>query len=176
MKHTALGYALIGLVQEDPRSGYALRKVFEDTPMGTFSSSPGSIYPALKKLVQAGTLEQKPRAQGGKTVFHITPKGQREMQAWLETPVTQAEVASSIDLALLRFAFLQTQTNLQITHRFLASFEVAIRSHIDELQAYLSSAESAGLSRHARLAVENGLRGYQAHLDWAIHAAKVFQL
>ena len=51
MKHTALGYALIGLVQEDPRSGYALRKVFEDTPMGAFSSSPGSIYPALKKLV-----------------------------------------------------------------------------------------------------------------------------
>jgi DNA-binding PadR family transcriptional regulator len=47
---TTLGYALLGLIRAEPRTGYALRMVFETTPMGSYSSSPGSIYPALKSL------------------------------------------------------------------------------------------------------------------------------
>ena len=31
---TPLNYALLGLVRMQPRSGYALRKVFETTPLG----------------------------------------------------------------------------------------------------------------------------------------------
>ena len=42
--------ALLGLLHGEARSGYALRKVFQDTPMLHFSDSPGSIYPALKRL------------------------------------------------------------------------------------------------------------------------------
>src|ERR1019366_772892 len=45
-----LGYALMGLLHQKARSGYELRKVFATTPIGTFSDSPGSIYPALARL------------------------------------------------------------------------------------------------------------------------------
>ena len=45
-----LGYALLGLLHQKPSSGYALRRVFATTPMGTFSDSPGAIYPALGRL------------------------------------------------------------------------------------------------------------------------------
>lgn len=174
MPYSSLGYALIGLVQEEPRSGYALRKVFETTPMGTFSSSPGSIYPALKKLVKAGVLEHRPLASGGKKLFHITQQGVREMKAWLIAPVTAEEVAGSIDLALLRFAFLQNIEEIEATRNFLASFKAAVRDQIETLQAFLSSPESNELSRHGRLAVENGLRGFQAQLEWATDAAREF--
>lgn len=174
MPYSSLGYALIGLVQEEPRSGYALRKVFENTPMGTFSSSPGSIYPALKKLVKAGVLEHRPLASGGKKLFHITPQGAREMKAWLLVPVTKEEVAKSVDLALLRFAFLQNIGDIEATLKFLASFETAIHAQIETLEAYLSSPESNELSRHGRLAVENGLRGFKAHLKWVTDAAQEF--
>lgn len=175
MQHTALGYALIGLVQEEPRTGYALRKVFETTPMGTFSSSPGSIYPALKKLVQAGMIEQRLPEVGSKKRFHITPDGEREMKSWLIAPVTTVEVANSVDVALLRFAFLQNVKSTVATRRFLKSFQSAVREQIDTLETYLSGPASVSLSRHGRLAVENGLLGYKAHLEWAIHAAKEFE-
>ena len=79
MTLTALTYALLGLVRATPRTGYALRKVFEDTPMGSFSSSPGSIYPALDKLVRAELLERRPPATGGKPLFHITPEGEAHL-------------------------------------------------------------------------------------------------
>lgn len=174
MPHSSLGYALIGLVQEEPRSGYALRKVFETTPMGTFSSSPGSIYPALKKLVKAGVLEQRPLPSNGKKLFHITQQGAREMKEWLIAPVTAEEVAGSIDLALLRFAFLQNIEEIEATRNFLVSFKAAVRDQIETLETYLSSPESNELSRHGRLAVENGLLGFNAHLKWATDAAQEF--
>jgi len=44
-----LELALLGLVLREQRSGYALRKVFAETALGGNSSSPGAIYPALKR-------------------------------------------------------------------------------------------------------------------------------
>jgi len=40
---SVLGYALLGLLQQQDRSGYDLRKIFSTTPMKSFSDSPGSI-------------------------------------------------------------------------------------------------------------------------------------
>jgi DNA-binding PadR family transcriptional regulator len=45
-----LGYALLGLIHQKPSSGYDLRKTFTETAMGSFSNSPGAIYPALARL------------------------------------------------------------------------------------------------------------------------------
>ena len=53
---STLGFALLGLLQQQPRSGYALRRVFATTPMGHYSSSPGAIYPALRRLEQQGLV------------------------------------------------------------------------------------------------------------------------
>lgn len=175
MQLTALGYALIGLVIGEPRSGYALRKVFELTPMGAYSSSPGSIYPALNKLVKAGLLEQRAPAAGGKKKFHATPHGVREMNDWLRTPVTQEEVAKSIDLPLLKFAFLPMADDVRVTREFLSGFEAAVRAHIESLESYLTGPEGQSLSPHGRLAVENGLLGYKAHVDWAMRASEAFK-
>ena len=61
---TTLEYALLGLVHAEPRSGYDLCKVFETTPMGHYSSSPGAIYPALKRLEGAGLVEGKVEKAG----------------------------------------------------------------------------------------------------------------
>ena len=55
---TPLSFALLGLIGMEPRSGYKLRKVFETTPLGNYSSSPGSIYPALRALEKAGLVRR----------------------------------------------------------------------------------------------------------------------
>ncbi|NIP16888.1 MAG: hypothetical protein GWM87_01035, partial [Xanthomonadales bacterium] len=39
---TVLEFALMGLVHQEPRSGYELKKIFETTPMAHCSSSPGA--------------------------------------------------------------------------------------------------------------------------------------
>src|SRR3954462_14165168 len=61
-KIPSLGYALLGLLQQKPSSGYDLRKIFSSTSMKTYSDSPGAIYPALRRLEQEalirGTIEE----------------------------------------------------------------------------------------------------------------------
>ncbi len=169
---TPLGYALIGLALAEPQTGYALRKVFEASPLGVFSSSPGSIYPALSKLVKAGLLDQRPPAAGGKLLYHATENGRQALSDWLETPITVEEVAKEVDLVLLRFAFLQNFPDPALTRRFLHSFENAVRTHLKSLTAYLSSPAGQALSDHGRWAMQNGILGYRTHLSWVEEVLK----
>ena len=55
---TALEYALLGLLHQQPQSGYDLRKVFETTALGNYSGSPGAIYPALRRLESRPTTSR----------------------------------------------------------------------------------------------------------------------
>ena len=175
MKLTALNYALLGLIQETPRSGYALRQVFESTPMGNFSSSPGSIYPALKKLNDAQLIRKASGDNPKKSIFVITDEGANMLDLWLNASVTEADVNDNIDAVLLKFAFLQSVKDLSITHQFLSSSAQVLNVQISELQSFLNSSQARSLSIHGRLAVENGLAGLKAHLVWTQRAKEKFE-
>ena len=88
-----LGYALLGLLQGKPSSGYDLRKIFSSTSMRTYSDSPGSIYPALLRLEKQklirGSIESGSRRR---QVFRLTPKGLAELKQWITAPVTLEDV------------------------------------------------------------------------------------
>src|ERR1019366_133696 len=105
-----LGYALMGLLHQKARSGYELRKVFATTPIGTFSDSPGSIYPALARLEKrrwiraAGETGDNPRRRRR---FSRAAGGLALLKRWLALPVTSQEVASANDRLWLRCAFVQ---------------------------------------------------------------------
>ena len=62
-KLSTLGYALLGLVHGEPRTGYAIMKIFRTTPMGHYSGSPGAIYPALRASQSVNSGSQGPRPQ-----------------------------------------------------------------------------------------------------------------
>ena len=145
--------------------------LFETTPISTYSSSPGSIYPALKALEKAGLVAQRPPT-GTKRIFHLTSAGEAALRAWLEAPVGQEEIAKRLDMALLRFAFLEGQGDKDATLRFLDSFETAARAQGTSLQVFLNRPDGAGLSLQGRLAVEHGLKSILCSADWAADAKR----
>ncbi len=161
---TKLGFVLIAHAQAQPRTAYALRKLFETTPVGRFSSSPGSIYPALKKLEAAGLTATKDG------LVHATAKGRQALRAWLCEPVTLAEVGRELEITLLRFAFLDLVDDAMLTMRFLTSFRAAVSEQLKQLIAFLQSEGAASMSWHGKLAVESGRIAYEAQLHWADHA------
>lgn len=175
MQTTPLGYALIGLAIAMPSSGYAFRKVFETTPLGAFSSSPGSIYPALGKLTKAGFLKQRPDTNPHKPVYHATQAGRAALSVWVLAPVSVEEVANEIDIALLRFAFLESVNDPKATLRFLATFIGSVETHLEQLTHYLGSEAAAALSPYGRLAMQSGIAGYEAQRAWAVGAQQVFE-
>ncbi len=174
---SSLGYALLGLIHQQPRAGYALAKVFTTTPMGHYSGSPGAIYPALRALERAGLIRGRVERGGTlrpKRVFSPTRKGLAELRRWLEPPVSGDDVIWRLDELMLRFAFMDQMVSRPETLRFLESFRNEIESYVASLKAHRTATAST-MSLHGRLAFKNGIDGYQAQARWARHALKVLR-
>lgn len=82
-----LKYAILGLVNRKPTTGYDIAKEFKEKELANFWSAKHSqIYPELKKLVEEGHLEFDVEISGEvleKKVYRITAKGRREFRNWL---------------------------------------------------------------------------------------------
>ena len=135
-----LGYTLLGLIHEQPQSGYDLRKIFASTAWGTFSDSPGAIYPALRRLETAGqvcgTVVESATLRR-RRVFRITPQGLDAFKAWLMLPVTRDDVISRIPDLMVRFAFMDRTVGEERTAEFLGEFAGEMAGYIPSLRQYL---------------------------------------
>jgi DNA-binding PadR family transcriptional regulator len=72
--HGDLRYVLLGLIAEAPRHGYELIKAIEEKFGGTYSPSPGVIYPTLTLLEELGYIRPD-AAAGPRKQFVITDEG-----------------------------------------------------------------------------------------------------
>jgi DNA-binding PadR family transcriptional regulator len=169
---TNLELALLGLIASHPAAGYTLRKRFATTPLGHFSDSPGSIYPALRRLHRRGLLRplKDPNANGRrKQLFSITAKGLAQLRLWLKRPVARAELRHNPDELMLRFVFRAQLFGQASARSFLRQLEIPLRQIIAELEAFLRGS-GAALPLTGRLAVEHGLEGYRTFARWAKQA------
>jgi DNA-binding PadR family transcriptional regulator len=162
-----LGYALMGLLHQRSQSGYELRKVFATTPLGTFSDSPGSIYPALGRLEKRrwirGAIEggDNPRQRRR---YALTPSGTAELKRWLAQPVTAREVSAANDRLWLRCAFVQQVLGIGETLRFLRDAEREMTAHLADLREFQRKFMSSTEFSSGQLAFECGLAGVAVSL------------
>lgn len=173
---TSLGYAILGILLDEPRSGYAIRKIFEQTAMGEFSSSPGSIYPALKRLeVQHFIEETKGVATMRKStsIYRVTKQGKSRFLDWLRRPIGRRDITHGMKSLLLRFGFMRHLPVAEVLV-FLQVFEQQIRTYSRELESFLKG-EGAALPLLSRLALDNGIRGYRAQRTWAARAIQLLE-
>ena len=168
---TPLRLAILGLVAMHPQSGYDLRKVFETTPMGNFSSSPGAIYPALKSLEKKGWIRgqaDNEQSLRPRLVYSITDEGDRVLRAELKKTVTHEELVWHFDLVMLRFAFVERlgyAEALRFLDEFHTEAEAYVR-HLEELRVQMKEQ----LSPCGRLALEHGIQNYSGSAGWAKRA------
>jgi DNA-binding PadR family transcriptional regulator len=175
--HSLLELALMGLIRLcQPCSGYDLRKVFAGGPMAIFSDSPGSIYPALKRLEKSGMLSCVVDAPSGlrrRKLYRLNPKGKRELERWLGQPIDGDDVISGMPELLLRFSYLEDCLGPAACRSFLESLAVALERYVVTLRAHQQAVQSQ-MSRSARLALRSGIMGYECQLAWARTALAEF--
>jgi DNA-binding PadR family transcriptional regulator len=172
-----LGYALLGLIHQQAMSGYGLRKMFTSTAMGSFSDSPGAIYPALARLEAGGLTRGTVQQSSGlrqRRIFHITPRGLAAFKVWLKQPVTRDDVIRRSAELMLRFAFLDGTLGAETTLRFLSEFAEELQGYVKELQKYLQS-HASEMPLSGRLALECGIEEYAVRLRWARSSAVLYE-
>lgn len=172
MKITTVDYAILGLLSQGSKTGYAIRMIFDTTAMGIYSSSPGTIYPALKRM-QKWNLVEKTIAKGDtKLAFAIASKGVEELKVWLSGPVSRDDVAKRKELLFLRFAFMEDLLPLEEKQLFVSSFESVLKQHVEELETYFSTQVNS-MPLNGRLAFQHGLLSAKSTLKWCEYAKGV---
>jgi len=88
MELSPTAYVILGMVSREPRSGYEIKALVDDTTRFFWAASYGQIYPELKRLSEAGLVEgvDAPRGERKRTVYAITADGEDELKAWLRQP------------------------------------------------------------------------------------------
>ena len=174
---STLSLAILGLISQNPLTGYDLRKVFLTTPMGHFSSSPGAIYPALRRIEEAGWIRggaAEGQTRRPRVVYEITARGLKVLKEHLSRPVASEDIIWHMDDLMLRFAFMDGVVGRERTVRFLQDFALQIDAHVADLRRYFESARSI-LPACGKLAMENGIQGYEMNAQWARRAIQELQ-
>jgi DNA-binding PadR family transcriptional regulator len=70
--------AILVLLDEEPRNGYALMQEIEQRSGGLWRPSPGSVYPALAQLEDESFV--RPTAQGSGRTFELTDEGRQHVK------------------------------------------------------------------------------------------------
>ncbi|NHN89588.1 PadR family transcriptional regulator [Acetobacter conturbans] len=65
---------VLSLISEKPTYGYELIKTIEEKFGGSYTPSPGVIYPTLTWLDEAGYI--RPAEEEGRKSYHMTPEGE----------------------------------------------------------------------------------------------------
>jgi DNA-binding PadR family transcriptional regulator len=171
-RFSPLEMALLALLRQQAQSGYDLRKLFITTPLRHYSDSPGSIYPALRRLAARKwvRVEAVKNSARKREVFHVTGAGRRALVDWLQQPITRDDVVWGLDPVLLRFAFLDGNVSRKVTARFLADLERHLEAYVEELEAYAADSGLLRTPSTGALAFSNGLGNYRAQLAWTRHA------
>ena len=84
-----LKFAILGLLAQQPRHGYDLKRAFEAMLGHTWQVNIGQIYSTLARLERDGliTCEEVPQdLLPNRKVCRLTPAGERALQDWLARP------------------------------------------------------------------------------------------
>lgn len=159
-----LGHALLGLLAERPRTGYALLKHFEQSLAFAWPASHSQIYPELAKLRDAGLIREGEPLPRGARPYELTDEGHEEVRRWLRETEPSRTVRNE---AALRLFFLWLLDP--------AEAEAYVRGEAEHLRARLAELEAIAAqedpdtpkTRAYRVALELGLRSTRARLEWA---------
>lgn len=99
MSKSRSAYCVLGCLSSGPKSGYDIRTMMNEITGFFWKESDGQLYPALKKLVEKGFIQQSTTESArNKKVYTITEPGLQYLQEWLVTPAAPAQVRSEFML------------------------------------------------------------------------------
>lgn len=165
--HGELEHVILGIVAKfGPLTPYAVRRHFADSPTPAFSSSAGTIYPAVARLVRARFLAAKKDTRGAqeRAQLTITAAGRRAHLAWLFDAHADF-LRPPADPLRTRIYFLGLLPARQ-RRAFLARALRVLAAQIDELDGYARSWPAEGPTRYSRLASDGLTELARARHRW----------
>ncbi|MBE1553175.1 PadR family transcriptional regulator [Sporosarcina limicola] len=164
-----LEYILIGLLHEQPMSGYDLKKTIDYSIGFFYKASFGSLYPALKRLEEKEWVTAK-EVEGNsknKKIYTVNPVGKEAFLKWLAQPLQSSKNEHLLKIFFIDYLDEEKRTDL------LQQFHLQLKNERGKLKEVeqIVSEEVTALTNpedfYYRISVlRYGVRHLEMELDW----------
>jgi DNA-binding PadR family transcriptional regulator len=161
----SLRMAALGLLAQEPGSGYDLLKHFEKSMANVWPATQSQLYGELNKLADTGLIEVSDIGARGRKEYRITEAGRAELQRWVANPQDDPPFRSP---GLLR-VFLLGEVPADQARKHVVAMAEHADAEVKRLEELCDSIDwSDGDSLFfGRAALEYGLRANAMEADWA---------
>lgn len=162
---SATAYVILGFVRKEPRSGYEIKALVDNSTRFFWAASYGQIYPELKRLSEAGLIVGSDSPTGGRkrTVYEITADGEEELRNWLRQ---RPETFEMRDEGLLKLFFadaLPREEALEILREMRAA-RLAVNERLRAIEQMKAEAEIE--DPFPMIVLRGGLEFTEWFADW----------
>ena len=155
---------VLGMLTKQPMSGYDIKRFLKTLSWLIGSPSFGSLYPALRGLLEDGlvTVDLVPRPERQpRKIYTITELGREDLQAWIDRPVAPDASLKAFAMRLVLASNFSRAGLLSHLHQRRAQVAVH-KSQLEERIASQGENSDFGQS----LALEYGLTLARAEYAW----------
>ncbi|MGB0715342.1 MAG: PadR family transcriptional regulator [Phycisphaerae bacterium] len=171
-------FAVLGMLMAGPRTGYDLKRDFDEQVSAFWAESVGQIYPTLHRLRDQGFVqsEESKDASGPRRVLYsITPNGKHALLEWLAEPAAPDTVRNE----LLLKVFFGNVAGSQTSIAQIRQYELALKEIKSLYARYEQEIETREVSPDRRLywrvALLSGKFVNDAKLAWCREAISLIE-
>ena len=166
---TMLEYIVLGLISMEPQSGYSIVSCFDEDSYNSWSASPGSVYPMLKRLEKQGVIlgeldvEHKTRPR---KMYTLTETGEASLDVWLGEVPKMRPFYEQRELAMMRFQFMEKRLSREQVLAWLGAYLDAIQYATSGSSIYQEGISKA-MKEHGTVSIHSQLvmEGYMLELN-----------
>jgi DNA-binding PadR family transcriptional regulator len=160
---SSTAYVILGMVRKEPRSGYEIKALVDNSTRFFWAASYGQIYPELRRLSDGGLVVGVDSPTGGRrrTVYEITADGEEELKAWLRQPPEVFEMREEGLLKLFFADALPPEEAVEIVRAMRAHREV-VSAQLHELRKQKEKADDP----YPLMVLQSGIEFTEWFADW----------
>jgi DNA-binding PadR family transcriptional regulator len=164
----SLRFALLGLLEDGPASGYLLTTRFERSLQKyAWTARQSHIYPELNRLAGEGLIEVAEEGARGRRTYAITATGRAELREWLLAPAKPRAIRDERALRMMLLSALEPAEAREQIRAALTEAEQTTKELKTMAEAADADTHPRGRLRYGRLAMEYGILESEAQAQWA---------
>jgi DNA-binding PadR family transcriptional regulator len=156
-----LDFAILGLLRDQPRHGYELKRALGD--FGFWQVSFGSLYPALRRLEKRGYIEAT-AGEGRRKAYRMTAAGTATLEGMLADPDQGKDSDRTFQLRLAFLGYLDPPRRLGV----LENRRLALQERLHGARRSFKGARRSGrpTDRYQLALMERRVRSTEADIAW----------
>jgi len=144
-----------------PITTYEVAKIYAASPVSGFNTSPGKLYPLVRRLRERGLIAAEPAPDDGRGTERLscTESGRSEVRAWvLEMRPAHLLLEDPLRTKISALNLLTADERL----RWAATALAALNAKLDEIEDYAKATETP----FGDLVRQNAVLSLSARMEW----------